>query len=112
MQTTSTRECWIIVYILGALLLLAVMASCYLAHRKWVVVYEGHLQRAHSRFTYLQAKGIRCKVKNSTDPSFYAEGMVSMEQQSTGKVSVHKGDVQRAYDLLSQYKNDVTGSAP
>lgn len=94
--------------LLSILLFLVFLASLFYmssAERRRETVYETsgmHAEEAQARYAYLQANGIRCRLRTITSAGIQEVNSPAMI--STVRVEVSKKDRNKAYELLSKYK--------
>ena len=94
-------------YVLLVLLVVLFVYIYWEDKRNWELVYEStglYMQSVQSRFSYLRANGVKCRIKTSGGRSIsFSSGMGSSGMVSV-KLEVHKRDLEKAYRLLAEFR--------
>jgi hypothetical protein len=75
-------------------------------NKNWETIYEGSstsIRVAQSKFAFLKANGVRCRMK--TISPRIASQSVNPSMQTTVRVLVNKKDLSKAYSLFSDYSD-------
>ncbi|RFB35839.1 MULTISPECIES: hypothetical protein [Brevibacillus] len=94
----------IIVIIIFALFLLSLYIKCK-ERNKWIIIYEGQVDKAYARFSLLKENGVICKIKDYTEKSMYTNALDPLKQ-STMAVFVDVKHEQKAIILLNEFNNN------
>ncbi|QGT99929.1 hypothetical protein SYNTR_1336 [Candidatus Syntrophocurvum alkaliphilum] len=87
------------IFILGGIAYIIIVIQDKLG---WVDVYGGsqsNLPEVNARYSYLKAKGVKCRLKTKTHPF----SRMQLSQTTTAVIEVKKSHEAKARDLLNEF---------
>ncbi|WP_202077323.1 hypothetical protein [Caldalkalibacillus salinus] len=97
----------------GLLLVALVIVGIFLVRqdqKEWVTVYEASsrtIQRAQARFAFLRNNGVKCRMKTLSPRGMSRGAQANPVMMTTVRVDVHKKEVNKARELLSNFNDDA-----